>query len=153
MLQRSSVECAFFNIFTTLNLEPLNEAAARELVEGPAQTVGKPFNQDWVDCIVRLAGGSPYLLQLTAAIAFDLREGGATSEDSIAGHALSEAWEHLEHLWETFSRPEKRVLLRILDGKRPPGRFRYAVERLERAGMLSSTNGEYGFQQGRLLST
>ena len=101
--------------------------------------------------MVGLAGGSPYLLELTASIAYDLREGGTVSESAISGHALSEAWEYLEDLWgNAFSKPEKRVLLRVSEGKRPPRKLQYAVERLGHAGILGSINGELGFQEGLL---
>jgi DNA replication protein DnaC len=51
----------FFNIFTTVNLEPFSEEAARQLVQKPAEQAGQPFGKE-VEWIWQLAGGFPQLL-------------------------------------------------------------------------------------------
>ena len=129
-------ESPFFNIFTTVNLEPFNPEAARELVEKPAADAGAAFSSEVVGGIIELAGGTPYLLQLTAATAFGANESGRVDLQKLAEDAYSEARSFLDDRWSSFSDPQKEVMTALCAGKGIERRHEYAAEQLERRGTL-----------------
>ena len=123
----------FFNIFTTVNLEPFKPEDARRLVAESAERAGQPFGEQ-VEWILALAGGSPYLLQLTAHCAYadpDLKR------DKLAEVAYMEAEDYLGELWKSqFSPAERDVLSAVQAKKRIESRLVYAAEDLEHQGYL-----------------
>lgn len=134
-------ESPFFNIFTTVNLEAFKPEEALRLVEGPAREVGSPFGQE-VDWILELGGASPYLLQLSAWIAFEERARGRLDKELLAARAFGEAHEYLELIWEKhFPRAQLAVLSALATGKAIDRRHQHAVGTLERRGYLRQ-NGE-----------
>ena len=66
----------FFNIFTPVTLQPFPEEEATQLIQARAIAAGAPFATEEVAWIVRLAGGHPSLLQLTAHVAWAIRAAG-----------------------------------------------------------------------------
>ena len=138
-------ESPFFNIFTTVNLEPFRAADARRLVEEPASRVGSPFT-DETEWILKLGGGFPYLLQLTAAIAFERRMG--CDQEKLEQLAFDEARDFLQSIWDEFSEPEREVALAISAGNGIDHRYEYAAESLERRGLVTQNGSGYGFGIG-----
>lgn len=129
-------ESPFFNIFTTVNLEPFKEDAAHQLVEEPARQTGAPFEEE-VEWILELGGSSPYLLQLAAGAAFEARGKGSISRESLADRAFGEARGFLTTVWEKHVTEVQREVLRgVGDGKRVEPRHEHAAENLERRGIL-----------------
>ena len=134
----------FFNIFTTVNLEPFKQEEARKLVEEPARAAGAPFDAE-ADWILELAGGAPYLLQLTANLVFEARVNGNAEKDSLADSAFREARKFLELLWKDFSGQEQEVLRAVGAGQKVERRHEYAAESLERRGFLRREGEQYRF--------
>ena len=142
-------ESPFFNIFTTVNLEAFKEEAARMLVEGPAQEAGAPFDEE-AEWILELAGGSPYLLQLTASVAFEARAAGGLAKEALSECAFRESRGFLEALWGDLSGQERDVLRASCAGKAVDRRQEYAAESLERRGLLRRESDRFGFRLGLL---
>lgn len=131
----------FFNIFTTVNLEPFSDEAARQLVEEPAATVGRPMDKttDWV---LQLAGRSPHLLQLTAHTAFAYPD---ADRKRLADLTFEAAAPFLNDLWsEVLSAVEKEVLTAVRDGKPIGPQLAYVAEDLKDKGYLQQTESGYG---------
>ncbi len=123
----------FFNIFTTVNLEPFSAEDARQLVTEPAASVGQPFGEQ-VEWILELAGGSPYLLQLAAHCAF---ADPALGRDQLAEVVFKEAEAYLSTLWKgQFSAAEREVLTAVQAKKKIGPQLMYASEDLEHQGYL-----------------
>jgi serine/threonine-protein kinase len=143
-------ESPFFNIFTTVNLEPFDEEEARRLVEEPARQTGAPFAGE-VEWILRLAGAWPYFLQLTASAAFEARARGALNEKTLEERAFKEAKGFLERLWgEHFPEAQQEVMRAVCAGKGVEPRHQYAAETLERRGYLRREGEGYTFRVGLL---
>lgn len=129
-------ESPFFNIFTTVNLSPFKAEAALELVEKPAEAAGAAFGGD-AGWIAGLGGGSPYLLQLGANVAFDARLAGSLRQDKVVDSAFEVARPFLEGLWEDeFSEAKQEVLRMVYQDKAVERRLQYAADSLERDGHL-----------------
>ena len=146
-------ESPFFNIFTTVNLEPFGEPDARKLVEDPAATAGSPFSGDEVDWLLELGGRTPYLLQLAAGIAFEVRHEGVLSRETVANRAFDEAEHFLKRLWDDhFSDSEREVLRLVGDGKGLERKNEHVADELERRGQLcaNGSGGGYAFCEGLL---
>lgn len=136
-------ESPFFNIFTTVHLEPFKEKDARELVEESAVRGGESLGEG-TDWILELAGGSPYLLQLTGSLAYAARSQGELDRKGLAGAAFKEAKGFLGRLWENhLTQVEQEVLRNLVRGKKVERRYEYAAESLLRRGHLSQVEGEY----------
>ena len=137
----------FFNIFTTVNLEPFKPEDARQLVAESAERAGQPFAEQ-IDWILELAGGSPYLLQLTAHCAFahpDLKR------DKLAEVAYKEAEKYLDELWKhQFSAAERDVLSAVQANKKIEPRLMYATEDLQHQGYLRQGTDGLAFEFGLL---
>ncbi len=141
-------ESPFFNIFTTVTLEPFKSSEAKRLVEDPAAEAGQAFGPE-VDWILELGGRSPYLLQLAAHVAFEVAGNGSSQMGVIADRAYAAAQGHLDELWQDLSEPQRQVMRAITDGKRIDHRQEYAAESLERMGMAFRDNeGAYSIPAG-----
>lgn len=143
-------ESPFFNIFTTVNLEAFEPEEALKLVERPAREAGSPFGQE-VDWILELGGTSPYLLQLTASVAFEERAQGRLDRELLAARAFGEAREYLELIWEKhFPRAQLAVLRALATGKVVERRHQHAAGTLERRGYLRRNGEGYLFTSALL---
>lgn len=143
-------ESPFFNIFTTVTLEPFAAEAARQLVEEPACQVGAPFAGE-VEWILRLGGASPYLLQLSAGLAFAARAQGLLTEEELGAQAFRQARRHLSLLWEVhFSSGQQEVLQALTAGQAVDRRHEHAAEALERQGYLRRQGTGYVFSSALL---
>lgn len=143
-------ESPFFNIFTTVNLEPLKEEEARRLVEEPAREAGAPFAEE-VEWILKLAGAWPYLLQLTASAAFEARASGSLKEKALEERAFKEARGFFERIWaEHFPEAQQEVMRAVCTGKGVEQRHQYAAEALARRGYLHRAGEGYAFRVGLL---
>lgn len=129
-------ESPFFNIFTTVTLEPFTDKAARAMVTEAAQAEGTALD-DEVEWILELGGRHPYLLQVAAGLAFEEKSAGTPlNRDSLASRAFEEAHNYLERLWGDLSEPQRQVLSAISGNNPVEKRHQYAVESLERQGLL-----------------
>ena len=138
-------ESPFFNVFTTVNLEAFQPEEARKLVEEPARASGSPFGAE-ADWILELGGMFPYLLQLTAAVAFEERTAGRLSKEVLAERAFREARAHLELIWEKhFPAAQQEVMRAVATGKTFEDRYQYAAESLERREYLRRNGEGYVF--------
>ena len=136
-------ESPFFNIFTTVNLEPFKTEEARRLVEAPAQAAGRSLEQE-VEWVLELGGNHPYLLQATASIAFDARANDGIQQKNLGDAAAKEVQRYLETLWnDAFSEVEQEVMRRLCYGKPIERRLEFAAEALERGGHLRKTGPNY----------
>lgn len=137
----------FFNIFTTVNLEPFKTVDAQKLIDEPAANAGQPFGEQ-AEWILQLAGGSPYLLQLTAHCAF---ADANLSRDKLAEVAYKEAEGYLNELWHRqFSAAEREVLAAVQANKNIEPRLMYATEDLEHQGYLRQDADGLAFEFGLL---
>ena len=143
-------ESPFFNIFTTVNLDPFGDSDARTLVEDPAASMGAPFSGEVVDWLLELGGRTPYLLQLVAGIAFDARDEGKLSQETVADRAFDEAEPFLKTLFEESLSDSEREVLRLLSAdKSVERRHEHAAEGLERRGILrAGDRSGYNFCEG-----
>jgi len=140
-------ESPFFNIFTTVSLDPFKEEEARKLVETPAAAAGVSL-ADAVDDILSLAGGSPYLLQLAASVAFEARDGGGLTRSQLAAAMLDRATDFLQWWWRNVPEAQREVMRRVASGKPVDRRHEYAAESLTGRGVLQQEDGGYGFRIG-----
>lgn len=138
-------ESPFFNIFTTVHLEPFKEKDAREMVERLSQAGGEKFGEE-TDWILELAGGAPYLLQLTGYTAFQIREQGKVDRKKLAEAAFREAKGYIEKLWGELTPVQQDVLRATGVGKNIERRHEYAAEALMRYGHLIQEEGKYQFR-------
>lgn len=138
-------ESPFFNIFTTVNLDPFNDKAARELVLGPARSAGTSLEAQ-VDDILALAGGSPYLLQMAASLAFDAAGNGGMDRDKLGARMLERGDEFLDWWWDNLSDAQRTALRAIAGGKRLEPRQEYAGESMASQGILTQNDGGYTFR-------
>lgn len=141
-------ESPFFNIFTTVNLEPFSEAEARQMIAGPADELGRPFDGESTEAILALGGGSPYLLQLSAHLAFEHAGDGRITPDELAERAFGEARPFLESRWSDASEAQQEVLRAVSSGTEVKPRHRHAAESLERHGLLRQEGAGYRFSEG-----
>lgn len=138
-------ESPFFNIFTAVNLRPFNDEKAQLLVRQPAQAAGMPFDEE-ADWVLDLAGPLPYLLQLTAGLAFEGRANGRLTKETLAEQAFKESREFLQLLWDfSFSPAQREVLKSICAGRSVKQELRYAAEDLKRGGYLKKHDDGYLF--------
>lgn len=136
-------ESPFFNIFTTVNLEPFRAEEARRLVEDPAAAAGAAFGPE-VDWVLELGGVSPYLLQLAAAVAFEARAQGGLGKEALAEKVFAEAHPYLELIWGShFPEAQKEVMQAVASGKAVERRHQYAADSLERRGFLRKQGEGY----------
>lgn len=136
-------ESPFFNIFTSVTLRPFNDEDARKVIEEPAGEAEISFAGE-VDRMLDLAGGLPYLLQLTASLAFDAQTNGTLRMDHVAEDVFAEARTFLDLLWEEhFSPAQRRVLRLICKGQALEPRNQYAAKELERGGHLRRLEDGY----------
>jgi hypothetical protein len=141
-------ESPFFNIFTTVNLDPFSEADARRLVTEPAAAAGSPFG-DEIEPILELSGRHPYLLQVAASVAFDSRAAGQVFSVSAQSERVYEISRgYLNRVWEELSEPQRQVLAAVSAAKPVERRHQYAVESLERLGLLQTDGGDPEFAAG-----
>jgi AAA+ ATPase superfamily predicted ATPase len=141
-------ESPFFNIFTTVSLEPFSEAEARSLVTDPAVSAGAPFT-DEVEPILELAGRQPYLLQATSSLAFEARAAGKRLDvEELAVRAYQISRSYLERVWEELSEAQRLVLASVSDRKTVERRHQYAVESLRRLGLLRMDGEDPEFAAG-----
>lgn len=137
-------ESPFFNIFTTVTLEPFKAEAARALVEEQAAQVGLSLGArtDW---ILKLGGRSPYLLQLTAHLAYEQRDNDGLSCETLADQTGKEARAYLDELWggSHSTEPEREVMRAVCKGEEIERRLEYAAESLERRGELERNGNGY----------
>jgi hypothetical protein len=144
-------ESPFFNIFTPVNLRPFRADEARELVEDPAERAGAPFGEE-VDWILDLAGSHPYLLQLTAALAFEGKADGAIDRQVLAERASSAAEEFFRVLWDSrFPAVQKEVLRALASDQGVEDRIRYAADDLLRDGYLTKADDRYSVASRLML--
>jgi len=143
-------ESPFFNIFTTVHLEPFKEPDARALVEGQAQEGGVGLDSV-TDGILELGGGSPYLLQLVGHLAYEAQTRGEVAPESLAHRAFQEARGYLEPLWEAHFPPVQQEVLRRVDAGQAIERpHEYAADSLARRGHLVNVEGAYRFRSALL---
>ena len=136
-------ESPFFNIFTTVHLELFKEKDARQLVEESVAGEREPWGEG-IDPILELAGGSPYLLQLTGNLAYETGSQGKLDRGELADAAFKQAKGFLERLWDDHLSPvEQEVLRSLVDGKKVERRQEYAAESLVRRGHLSQAEDTY----------
>ena len=142
-------ESPFFNIFTTVNLEPFKDEEARRLVEAPAREAGEPFATE-TEWILKLAGAWPYLLQLTASLAFEARVNGRLEREALGAQAFKEAREFMETNWAGghFPEAQQEVMRAVLAGKEVELRYQFDAESLERRGLLRREGKGYVFSAG-----
>jgi len=141
-------ESPFFNIFTTVNLDPFSDAEARRLVTEPAANAGAPFI-DEIEPILDLAGRHPYLLQVTASVAFDARASGEDlSASALADRVYEITRSYLNRVWQELTEPERQVLATVSAEKSVERRHQYAVDSLERLGLLQTNGGDPEFAAG-----
>lgn len=140
-------ESPFFNIFTPVNLRPLKDDESRALVVDRAEVAGLPVGPE-AEWILELAGGHPYLLQLTATMAYRARSKGELTRSRLAERAVAEAETYFHMLCDTFLSPVQKDVLRLLAKGRPVvERFHYAAEDLVRNGFLAKVDDHYEFRQ------
>ncbi|NKB70761.1 MAG: AAA family ATPase [Candidatus Latescibacteria bacterium] len=144
-------ESPFFNIFTTMNLAPFKEDDARRLVEEPATAAGQPFGEE-VDWILDLGGASPYLLCLTAHVAFALRAQGALDRRRLESEAFKRGESFLQLLWNPphCSPAEQTVLKNAATGHSVEARLEYAAQALARRHLLRPVDSGYELVPGLL---
>lgn len=140
-------ESPFFNIFTTVNLDPFNDKAARELVLEPARRAGASLEPQ-VDDILALAGGSPYLLQMAGSLAFDAAGTGGIDRNKLGAHMLEKGRGFLDWWWNNLSDAQRAALRAIAEGKRLEPRQEYAGESMTSQGVLTQEDGGYAFRAG-----
>ena len=140
----------FFNIFTTANLASFDQEQARQLAADPAAGAGAPFAEE-TDWIVELAGGSPYLLQLTAHQAFAGRAAGSLHRARLEEAAFKVARPHLEQVWEThISEVQQAVLRALCAAEGVDRRHQYAVESLVDLGYVRRAGEAFEVRVGLL---
>jgi eukaryotic-like serine/threonine-protein kinase len=135
-------ESPFFNIFTTVHLEPFKEQDAltmvTELAAACCDSIDEP---QWV---ADLAGGSPYLLQLAGHQAVELQRRGKLSRDALADAAYRAGRAHMEELWDDNMSPVQQEVMRgVQQGAAVERKQEYAAESLERRGHLKRTESGY----------
>lgn len=143
-------ESPFFNIFTTVHLEPFAEKEARALVTTLAASEGVDLSPE-ADLVIGLAGGSPYLLQLAGSLAFEGKLSGRVEPQAIADRAFVEVKPYLDKLWEGhLPAVQQEVLRAVAGGKEIDRRQEYAAESLVRHGHLARVEGQYRFRSALL---
>ncbi|MEW6756119.1 MAG: ATP-binding protein [Candidatus Latescibacterota bacterium] len=143
-------ESPFFNIFTTVHLEPFKQDEARQLVEHICSEAGcRPGPE--VEWTLALAGGSPYLLRLCAALLVGLQQAGQVDPARLESTAFREARGYLDCLWqEHLSEVQRDVLRHVQAGREVARQHGYALTSLERRGHLSQTDSTYALRSGLL---
>jgi len=137
-------ESPFFNIFTTVTLEPFKEQAARKLVQQPAEQAGHPLAER-VDWVLELGGSSPYLLQLAADLAYP-SAARDTNLRTLENRAAHESQAFLEEIWQNHcSETEREVLRQVFSGDPVERQHQFAAEALERRGYLKRRDEAYTF--------
>jgi AAA+ ATPase superfamily predicted ATPase len=137
-------ESPFFNIFTTVNLRSLTEEEAEQLIREPAIEAGAPFMEETEEELLRVAGFHPYLLQLTAGLAFEAQVNGKLKMEEITEKAFREARSFFITLWKKkFTETQRQVFRIIHEGKTVKNRNRYAAEEMERRGHLKRIDNDY----------
>ncbi|MCP4541766.1 MAG: protein kinase [Chloroflexi bacterium] len=132
----------FFNIFAPLFLGLLPEEEARQLIRGPAQTVGSPFPSATEDFIYNLVGGHPLALQVACFHAFE--DPSDTAE--IERRTTLELAPHFQYYWHNLTSDEQRTLRQLSSAAARASSdttLRGVLRDLVQKCLLVSDNGAY----------
>lgn len=101
----------FFNFFAPLDLGPLEEPEAREMLQRLSAQAGKPFSGKDCDAILAVSGPHPLFLQVTAYRAFEAAAaGGDPSADGLASvrrQILADLEPHLQYYWNDLGEDDR----------------------------------------------
>jgi hypothetical protein len=112
LLRSNQIGSPFWNIYATMYVGPFARTDAEVLVRGPAADCERPFSEDVVAQIFRLAGCHPFFLQIACYHAFAGRTG------SDLEHAFSsEAYPHLSYLVRQLPPKQHRELRRWIQSR------------------------------------
>ncbi|NKB70623.1 MAG: AAA family ATPase [Candidatus Latescibacteria bacterium] len=109
---RAIAESPFFNIFSRVQLGPLDEAAVRKLIAEPSAAAGVPL-EEHRDEILALGGHLPFFVQMACAELFEAAQAGQPQQ--AERYFAQEAANHFDYLWEHFNE-DQRQLVGLLAG-------------------------------------
>ena len=129
----------FFNIFSTVQLGPLKEAEARELICLPSKDTPFPLD-DHTDFILELGGLWPFFLQMAGSAVFEVSfEEDRFDAGLVRARFLEEAQPHFQFFWEQFD-PVTRALCNDVACEREIDRSRVEYVDLQRRGIVIGEN-------------
>jgi hypothetical protein len=111
----------YYNIFVPppIILGSLTDEEARQLILHPTRDSNNDFSNPEVDDLIYIAGRMPYLLQNTAAMAFQARSSELSFEEmKIVDRLVVALDSYFTHIWEKqITQNERQLLERILSRK------------------------------------
>lgn len=143
--QASTLSSPFFNFFAQIQLRPFPPSEAEALLAGLTNKSGITFTPATVGFLLDLAGPHPFLLQLAAYYAFEVKANkNAPLDDAdrkvIRRHFLAEAEPHWIYAWNNLSAEEqKHLALLPLARQSDPE----AGQRLEDAGLVQRRDEDF----------
>ena len=126
----------FFNIFANINVGPLGEAEARQLITQSLQGTGTNFSEDETAAVFSIAGCHPYFVQAACHFLFEAYS-KSLALDARVKYLLKgfreQATPHLEDYWHNSDDHEKLVMtvLALLEWQSKPGRRAFSAGQLQ----------------------
>lgn len=118
--ESDSTGSPFLNIFDKVYIGPLLPEDARDLVEGPAEGVGVPFDEYEIQWIFELAGYLPLFLQIACYYLLELKWMGIQGEEArtrLERDFLFEAQPHFQYLLDALSEHERGAVVAVAAGR------------------------------------
>jgi AAA+ ATPase superfamily predicted ATPase len=151
----------FFNIFTKMELQLMNEKEAMALVVEPARTQGVHFENREIALVFELAGYHPFYIQIACTHLFELKRKrqivlSETDLDCVRQQFTVEAVDHFDYCLRHIDNDRERMALRAIAA---PLSFDAAasgmvseVETLKRKGLVIQLGDDFrtfslGFQE------
>lgn len=136
----------FFNIFSTIDMELLEEGEAQTLINEPSRQAGIAFSEGTVEYIQTLADHHPLYLQIACFHAFEAQsEKGALGPDDypLLRHRVEpELIGHLKYAWKQLTERERQVLLSLETAQRDP-RHHEQMQSLKNQGVICRRDDQY----------
>jgi len=126
----------FFNIFANINVGPLGEAEARQLITQSLQGTGTNFSEDETAAIFSIAGCHPYFVQAACYFMFEAYSKSLALDERVK-YLLQgfreQATPHLEDYWHNSDDHEKLVMtvLALLERQSKSGQRAFGADQLQ----------------------
>ncbi|RMH69363.1 MAG: hypothetical protein D6675_12920 [Gemmatimonadetes bacterium] len=130
----------FFNIFSSIVLEPFSENEALMLIREPFQKNGIDLTCAEVQFVRQLAGLHPFFLQIACYQLFEHRRDASQTMESDFKE-LQDAFEtstqaHFEYIWQHLDNAEKKVLIKLVHAEEITRSEQHIIKSLNRKGYL-----------------
>jgi len=135
----------FFNIFTRIQLELLNQEEAVGFVRDPLEAHNIKVESDAIKGILRLTGPHPcFISQLCHGLMHETLKAGIITKEDVElqnGPFQASVWDDFGYYWQRLSEVEQSLLREIADGNQPKSLENPVFLCLERLSLVRRDKG------------